>query len=75
MSEIGTPRERLRLRREGDRLTFARIAPAAGFMSQVLDVASREASAPRLQASTAYRAGARATLVRMPAGYRTTIVT
>lgn len=62
------------------RPAFHGIAPGADFLSQL--IAERQhlppqrarRRAPIAQAVAAYRIGGNATLVRMPAGYRTTIV-
>jgi hypothetical protein len=71
MSEIGTLNRKI-LRRSTDGRLFARIAPPAGFLSQaILDRAARR-SAP--EAIGAYASGAQKGVVRMPAGYRTTVI-
>lgn len=63
------------------RPAYHRIAPGAGFLSQLIaerqHLAAQRARrrAPIAEAVDAYRTGGNATIVRMPAGYRTTIVT
>lgn len=63
------------------RPVYRRIAPGAAFLSQL--IAERQHLAPQrakrrapiAQAVDAYRLGGTATQVRMPAGYRKTVVT
>ena len=80
MAENGTKPARL-LRRKTDGGTFARIAPPAAFLSQLIaaDHAPRLAAAghpvPINAAATgAYVTGSRIATRRMPTGYRTTVV-
>lgn len=70
MTEIGTPNRKI-LRRCSDRLVFARIAPAAGFVSQAILERTAPRSAP--EAIGAYAAGSRIAVRRLPAGYRKSV--
>ena len=52
---------------------FAAAAPHATFISQLIVGDRRPAKEPSPLAAGAYDAGAKISVVRMPAGYRTTI--
>lgn len=70
MTETGTPKPKL-LRRVADREIYARIAPAAGYMSQA--ILNREARRSAPEAIDAYDTGSRIAIRRLPPGYRKAI--
>jgi predicted secreted protein len=67
------------LRRRTDGTTFARIAPNASFMSQLLvgaEPAGAQEAAPQDRSNLAlgaYATGSRIAVRRLPAGYRTAL--
>lgn len=65
-------------RRRGDSATFARIAPAAPYLSQLLAAdrpRARVAGRPERAAASAYDSTAARAVRRLPPGYRTSIET
>lgn len=72
MDQPGAVREAMRTRRT-DSALFARIAPPAGFLSQLIAAPNATRYARTPEAAKAYATGARIAVRRLPPGYRRTI--